>query len=158
MLSRELVNRILPISALLLVVLFKFQNCSPIDPAAASVSAGPDVGGEVRVVDRWAAQKISFLQDSQTIDPAEQELGVVNVHGLCVGTQNGEFIKYQVFAVDSAIKLLAEGKAACLGGNFEVSIKNISFENCESTLRVQAERELDAQNNSSVELRPNCVN
>lgn len=149
---QPLFSRVLPISSLLLLVLFKFQNCAPSPQAVASVD--PDMDGEVRIIDRWSEQKVAFLSSTVSL-PLDQN--AVDLHGLCVGSVEGQLIEYQVIAVRDVPQITASGLVECVGGGFELMLRNLQASSCDESFRVRAARLGDEANYAEALLRPLCA-
>lgn len=146
-------KRVFTIGALVLVVMFKFQNCAP--PSGLQNQAGEDglPDGEVRIVDRWAPQKIEFMSPSQLIESEERS---VQVHGLCVGSDKGEQIAYQVIEISNDPRIVYQGVVNCVMGGFELTLQSLTFTSCSSRYQVRATRLGDEQNYAETVLQPNC--
>lgn len=151
-------KRVVPIAALLLVVLFKFQNCAPVTPMNSVVGGdiGDSTGGEVRIVDRWVAEKISFLSPTQIIEGDE-----VGIQGLCVGSEKGQQIAYQIIEIgeapDVSPQVVNEGVVECVMGGFELQVQALNFASCLKRYQVRAARVEDNKNYAETVLQPNCA-
>lgn len=148
-------KRVVPIAALLLVVLFKFQNCAPVTPMALATDGDGNAGDEVRIVDRWVAEKISFLNPTQTIESDD-----VGVQGLCVGSEKGQQIAYQIIEIseDPALdpQIINEGVVECVMGGFELQVKILNPSSCVKRYQVRAARIDDDINYAETVLQSNC--
>jgi len=152
MMSRQLSSRVIPISALLLLVIFKFQNCAPA-PEMLNASAENDLDSEVRIVDRWSEQKVAFLSPAQIVDPEQQSL---NVQGLCVGSEKGQAIAFQVILIDHSPHVVANGTVECVMGGFELPISDLKLKSCSERLQVRAARLGEDQSYAETILQLDC--
>lgn len=145
-------KRTITIGALLLVVIFKFQNCAPPTAMQSDLSSGaPD--DEVRIVDRWAPQKVEFMSPTQLVEGQER---IVQIQGLCVGSEKGEQIAYQVIEISNEPRVISEGVVNCVMGGFEVELQALVFTSCSSRYQVRAARMGDDQNYAETVLQPDC--
>lgn len=151
--SNPILSRILPISALLLLTLFKFQNCAPA-PELASDFVDSDMDGQVRIVDRWSEQKLSFLT-SNVIVPVENS--DLDLQGLCVGSETGQMISYQIIDLKENPEIIGVGKVECVMGGFELPLAQIHFSDCEARLQVRAAREDENSDFAETILVPDCA-
>lgn len=140
------------ISSLILIVLFKFQNCGPAPQMSSQEPFSPN-SGEVRIVDRWNEAKVSFLTPTQKI--AVQH-SAVNVQGLCVGSEKGQKIQYQVLELNELPKMVYVGEVECVMGGFEVPIGSINFHSCEDKFQVRAARSGETGEAAETILQPDC--
>ncbi|OFZ12419.1 MAG: hypothetical protein A2Z20_06635 [Bdellovibrionales bacterium RBG_16_40_8] len=151
--TKAMLTRVVPISALLLVILFKFQNCAPPSQMDAVTNViGPD--GQVRIVDQWSEQKVVFLSPSVVVPETQQ---VVDLQGLCIGSHKGQLIRYQVVELKENPEVLDEGSVECVGGGFELPLAQVQFSSCSSRLQVRAARDGDDTNYAETVLRPECT-
>ncbi|MCB0350340.1 MAG: hypothetical protein KDD38_04095 [Bdellovibrionales bacterium] len=148
--SSAVLSRVIPISALLLVVLFKFQNCAP----APDMVQDFDGTGEVRIIDRWAEQKVSFLTPNLIV---ASDAPKVDVQGLCVGSLKGQLINYQVIELNESAEIIGGGQVECVMGGFELPLAQIHFSSCSSRLQVRATRDGDTSGFAETVLVPDCA-
>lgn len=147
-------KRIIPITALLLVLLFKFQNCAPVTQMTSADQDGYDgAPDEVRIVDRWVAEKISFLSSTQII---ENENAQIDIQGLCVGSQKGQQIVYQVIEISDDPKIINSGVVECIMGGFVLQVQILNLMSCMHHYQVRAARIDDEKNYAETILRPTC--
>lgn len=144
-------QRVLPIAALMLVVMFKFQNCAPQSNMYDASSIGD--GGEVRIVDRWAEQKVSFINPTHTVDG---ENAAVDIQGLCVGSDKGQQIRYQIIEIADVPHVVYEGLVECLMGGFELKLPAVHFASCSTRYQVRAARIGEETDYAETVLQPNC--
>jgi hypothetical protein len=151
--SRIILSRVLPISSLILIVLFKFQNCAPVNPSDAKFVGTGD--SEVRIVDRWGESQVSFLTASITV-PNDQP-PPQGVQGLCVGSAKGQMIEYQVIEIKEIPEVVSAGVVECVRGGFELPLAQVHFSSCSSRLQVRATRQGDSETYAETFLQPDCA-
>ena len=149
--AKNLLSRVLPISALILMILFKFQNCAPVGPGQANYSGEADT--QVRIVDRWGEQRVSFLEPSVVV-PASQE--AVALQGLCVGSEKGQLIEYQVIELKDTPELIGAGVVECVMGGFELPLAQLHFSSCAARLQVRATRQGETASYAETLVQPAC--
>lgn len=137
--KRLLLTRILPISALLMVVILKFQNCAPM-PQNMAIS-GPD--SEVRISDRWQALDVAFVNEQESV-PVSQTIH--EIRGLCVGSTQNETIHWELVESSAEATLVAEGSVRCSYGNFVVTLQDNDLHDCSKTYIMRAIRSSDLSN------------
>lgn len=142
-------SRIFSIFSLLLIVMFKFQNCAPTRPGE-EFSSQPS--GEVRIVDQWAPSKVEFLSPSYLIETTVQE---VNVPGLCVGAPKGQRLVWQLLDTKDHV-IIESGIVECLMGNFQLTINKVAFNDCKTELELKAQKEESPEPPAITILRPYC--
>jgi hypothetical protein len=145
-------KRVITLGALLLVVMFKFQNCAPA-PMQNQAAEGPIEDGQVRIVDRWAVQKVSFVSKTQYVEGDAQP---VQVQGLCLGSEKGTQIAYQVIALNEAPQVILDGVVDCVMGSFELVLKTLRFQSCMTRYQVRASRIGEDEYYAETMLQPNC--
>jgi hypothetical protein len=148
--SRAFVSRTLPIAALLLVVLFKFQNCAPAPNMVGANGSGDAI---VRDIDQWNQQKIAFLNPQQSIPV---DVNTISLQGLCVGSEKGQQIDYQVIVMKAIPEVLNAGHVECVGGNFELPLEDVQFNSCSERIQVRAARAGNANDYTETVLQPAC--
>jgi hypothetical protein len=153
MMSRHLSSRVLPISALLLLVIFKFQNCAPAPEMLNASSVGGDSESQVRIVDRWSEQKVAFLSPAHAVAPEEQSL---SLQGLCVGSEKGQLIEFQVILIEDSPHVVANGTVECVMGGFELPISDLKLKSCNERLQVRAARLGENENYAETILQLDC--
>ncbi len=151
---KQHVKSVISISGLVLVVLFKFQNCGPAPQMSATdpvANIGPNEG-EVRIVDRWSEEKVIFLAPTQKVATQQP----VNVQGLCVGSEKGQKIQYQVLEINDIPKIVYVGEVECVMGGFEVPVGAVNFHSCNDKLQIRAARTGDSSEAAETILQPDC--
>jgi hypothetical protein len=133
-------SRVIPISALLLIVLFKFQNCGM--PNEAGINPSNHDGG-VRIIDQWSEQKVAFLNPLNTQDTRSSTMtsaSELRLQGLCVGGTSEGMITYDFNLYDAGEKLVHRfsGQVECKMGNFEIVLPELSFGSCSDHYDVRA--------------------
>jgi hypothetical protein len=132
---RSFTSRILPISALLLVVMFKFQNCAPSNNTSTQTSANGTVG----IVDNFSQTPLEFVANPQLIESTATY--PLQVQGLCVGGDDSQVINYQVYNMNGTPSQVSSGQASCVMGGFELSIATkLAFNSCSDRYEVHATR------------------
>lgn len=146
--------RVVSISSIMLVVLFKFQNCGPVTSVAGVGSVGIN-DSEVRVVDRWGQQKLSFVSSDMILEPAQSK---VNLQGLCLGEKTDQKIIYDIISTagSSVQSKLIGGLVDCVMGGFEISLEAIQFSSCDNRLKIRAARVGAEEEFAEAIVRPNC--
>lgn len=151
----ENTRRVLTLSSLFLVVLFKFQNCGPSQTSLANTSLNYSADSQVRIVDRWHESQLTFLTEAQKVTPAQAE---VFVRGLCVGFDNEQKIEYQIIALQALPKLVSNGVVDCTGGGFELQLStSVIFENCTDQVQIRAARVGQSDEVAETILTPDCT-
>jgi hypothetical protein len=145
--SGSFFSRVLPITALLTLLLFKFENCAP--PPQSQMSGT----GEVRIVDQWGDKKVSFLSATVVVPKTQSALAL---QGLCVGSQEGQAINYQIIDLQEIPKMMAAGIVNCVMGGFELPVTDLHFDSCDSRLQVRAAREGDEIHFAETVIAPDC--
>ncbi len=113
-----------------------------------------DYDGEVRIVDRWNEQKVSFLAPSLVIAP---DRPAVDLLGLCVGSGSGQMITYQLIELnENNPEIIGGGQVECVRGGFELPIAQINFSSCSSRIQVRAIRTGDTAEFAETVLLPDC--
>lgn len=142
--------RVLAILSILMVVMFKFQNCAPA-PGLDGASIGSD--GTVRLVDGWTgiADKISFMSPTYLI---QGDAARIEVQGVCPGVQNSELIGWQLVRSDDEL-VMASGSSACDLGGFQVELAQLTFDDCNSRYEIRASSTSTSSSATTV-LRPFC--
>ncbi len=155
---RLFISRILPISSLLLVVLFKFENCAQSPEMftttgvpGGSISDGSGSGGSgsgssgsgggsgvVGIVDNFNNAPITFVANPQLVSPPGD--GPMAVQGLCVGGRDQQVIDYQVIDMRDTPKLVNAGQVECRLGGFELPVAKLNLKKCEDRYEVRAAR------------------
>ena len=143
-------SRTLAISALLVVVLFKFQNCASV--SNLSLSANSTDPGQ-RIVDQWQGTKVSFLNSDEIVPLETSQL---DVKGLCVGSLNGEVIHWELVAVGDTPVLVDQGEVTCSYGNFELSLEQLKFETCTKQYYLRAIHMGQESNFAELIIQPEC--
>lgn len=143
--------RVFSIVCLLSLLLLKFQNCAPVHPVEAYSQPNDGGDSEVRIIDRWGNNKVEFLSPSYLVEDSVQ---VVNVQGLCVGVPRGHRLIWQLSDVVRGV--LEVGMTECDMGQFQVQVKGLHFEDCQSQLELKAQA-LDSSEAPAVTVfRPFC--
>jgi hypothetical protein len=144
-------KRVVPISMLLLAVLFKFQNCA--GPEAGMIASDTGGSGEVRIIDRWQQQKVAFLSDTQFVVNPEDAV----IQGLCVGGTTAEQISYEIIHTAGAEpSIQSAGTVDCRMGNFEIAVPDLQFSDCEDSYTVRAIRVSGDGGEAYTNVRPYC--
>ncbi len=141
--------RILAILSILMVVMFKFQNCAP----APGMDASAGNNGSVRLVDGWTgvADKISFMSPTYLV---QGDTPRIEVQGVCPGVQNNELIGWELIRSDDE-SVVTSGSSACDLGGFQVDLAQITFEDCNSRYEIRASSPSTSASATTV-LRPFC--
>ncbi len=150
-------SRVLPISSLLLVILFKFENCAQ-SPQMLTNGVSP-ASGVVGIVDNFQTSPLQFVANPQLVaqSPSSGSMAAVKVQGLCVGGAEHQSIDYQVFDMRSTPQLISTGQVPCEYGGFELPVNNLAFSNCEDRYEVRAARSNDPSQFSTTMLQLDCV-
>lgn len=131
-----------------LALLFQFQNCAP-PSATTSSSAAPT--SEVRVVDDWAAKKVSLTNSVLTAIPSATS---VQVDGLCDRHMDASMpLTWDVRAPGDANLILA-GTVDCELGGFRVMLSDLRDLACGRTYSFEI-RTVDGESAQAV-LSRNC--
>ncbi len=138
------------------MVLSQFQNCAPA-PTSGLNGAAPGEGSEVRIVDRWYAEKISFMASTYYVEP---DVTSVNIEGLCNDEAGSGAVEWQAVHHDASMgadEVLSAGVSSCEGGGFDVQLawNQASLSQCDDTLEVRASVPGQA-GQASTHLRLNC--
>lgn len=121
-------------SALGLLLMMGFQNCAP---TGAGVVAS--VGGDVRIVDRWQSEKISFPVNLYYVD---SNVDNVNIEGLCDQSKGIVDVVWKAVTkgADSSTVTVSSGVSGCQAGSFNVALEKINAElsDCSQQVEVSA--------------------
>ena len=152
---RIFISRIFPISSLLLVVLFKFENCAqaPAQFAANGANAQP---GMVHLIDAPMSSSVSFISNPLFVSaPAASE---VAVQGLCVSSPSDKLIDYQVIDMRNTPTVVMAGQAVCEYGGFELQVANLQLSTCDDRYELRAAPTNDPSHFAITTLQLNCNN
>lgn len=150
---RTFSSRVLPIASLLLVVLFKFENCAQ-SPQMLGGATTP-TSGTVGLVDNYNQTPLQFVANPQLVSASASSS--VKVQGLCVGGVEHQTIVYQVIDMKTTPKLVLEGQVECQYGGFELPVENLVFSNCDDQYEVHAARANDPSLSTVTTLKLDCV-
>lgn len=146
----------IPIFALLLMILFKFQNCAPVSQmAVGSTLPNQNANPQQGIIDNFNVQKVSFLNNNWIVLQDSQGL---NLQGLCIGSSKGQLIEYQVIELGDIPKAVLENSVECNGGGFEILLSQVHFSSCKSSWQIRAIRKGDPSQYAEAILNPDCVN
>lgn len=174
---RLVVSRVLPISSLLLVVLFKFENCAPTGAEFSSVagpggivnnlspgSTGSNSGGAgptgpgpgiVGIVENYNSSPLSFVANPQLVAQPDQD-GPMAVQGLCVGGPTQQTIEYQVIDMRDTPKVVMAGQVPCELGGFALPVAHLDLHKCSDRFEVRAARTSDPSQFATTTLQLDC--
>lgn len=126
--------KVLIIFGVLSAVLLSYQNCgsknSSLD-ATAKVITSDD--GEMDIIDANITGQINFAESKVVLDSNDVELKAA---GICSAEQDGGLLSWKVY--DEADDVIAEGKALCDNGTFEVVIADADAIACDAELSLKA--------------------
>ena len=127
-------SKVIPVSTLMLLVLFQFQNCASQKTDASH--GGTD--GEVRIVDRWDQQKLELIAIQNSVGSSHTE---VEVHGVCGDQSQGDVIEWQAIVVGDIPEVVSSGEVLCDQGGFQLPAETLAlYENCDTQIQVRAVR------------------
>ena len=148
--KKPLFSRVIPIAALGLLVLFKFENCAPVSKFAGVPSGSSS--GNVKIVDGTYQQSpVEFLAPSQTVtSPA------ATVKGVCVGVSDGTLVNWAVIPSQNPNQVINSGQVECQSGEFTVSLNGLNFSSCQDEFEVRAATMNDTSQTAVMFLAPDC--
>lgn len=141
-------SRVLPIAALGLVVLFKFDNCAP---AAKFATSSGSNSGTVKIIGSWSSSPVEFLTASQIVTTNS-----TTVKGVCVGISDGSTVDWAVTSAQNPNQVLNSGQVQCQNGAFEVAVGNVAFQSCSDQYEVRAASPNDTNDTAVTLLEPDC--
>ena len=141
------ISRVIPIAALGLLVLFKFENCAP----AANFASAASTGGTVKIVDNWNASPVAFVNSAQVVkaDPTV-------VQGLCVGNPDGTVVNWAITSTLNPTQILDSGQVECQNGEFEVAVTSLAFQSCTDQFEIRAASSVNTGQMATTFLEPDC--
>jgi len=142
----------LPIFALLSLILFKFQNCAPVNEMA--INPVPPLDAPVGIVDNFNSAKVSFVNNNWLIQ--QDSMGFA-LQGLCVGSPQGQLVEYQVIELGGLPKVVDAGVVECVGGGFELILSQVHFSSCGSKWQIRAVRQGISDQVAEAILNPDCI-
>lgn len=140
--------RILAILSILMVVMFKFQNCAPVPGANSMASTDSKVG----LIDGWnGVEKIAFMSPTYLV---QGDSARIEVQGVCPGVQDSNLIGWELIRTDDD-SVMASGSTQCDLGGFAVELAQVSFADCNSRYEIRA-HDPSSTNKATTVLRPFC--
>lgn len=146
----RLFSRVIPIAALGLLVLFKFQNCAP----AAKFAGAPGAAspGTVKIVDGTYQQSpVEFLAPSQTVSTASTV-----VKGVCLGVADGTLVNWAAIPAQNPNQVINSGQVQCESGAFTVTLNDLAFSSCADQVEIRAATINDSTDTAVTFLAPDC--
>ncbi len=137
----------IPIAALGILVLFKFENCAP----AANFASSASTSNTVKIVDNWNSSPVQFVNPTQVVTSNSTV-----VQGLCVGNPNGTVVNWAITSAQNPDQILDSGQVECKNGEFEVAVNSLSFQSCSDQFEVRAASTYNAGQMATTFLEPDC--
>jgi len=136
-----------------LTLLISFQNCAP---SAQGVTGSGST--DVRIVDRWQSEKLSFPVQTYFVEPSVDS---VNIDGVCNEQKGIREVVWRAVLKSMAghEQVLASGSSGCQAGGFKVSLEQVGRDlaSCEDSLEILALAPSEISVSARTLLRRNCL-
>lgn len=113
-------------------VLTQFQNCAPVSPESQYAGGA---AGEVKVIEDWNGDKLSFVVRSLSIDPMASQ---INLDGFCARKADGIEVSWHLLDNLQADQDINNGIAECERGGFRLSLTELEQLDCDTEYTVVA--------------------